>query len=94
MAQQADPKPLDVMAGEPVEASRGLSKFGWFSALNISMRNCSFHFSLIGKVLINPKSRFQYDGAVKILRPAPLVPGGGKQKLSRLTEAFNPQVYG
>jgi len=31
---------VERMLGEPDEASRGLSKFAWFNALNISARNC------------------------------------------------------
>jgi hypothetical protein len=38
-AQHEDAKTLDRMLGDPVDASRGLSKFVWFSALNISVRN-------------------------------------------------------
>ena len=37
--QQVCPNTVDRMLGEPAEESRGLSKFGWFSALNISARS-------------------------------------------------------
>src|SRR6266566_6963619 len=63
--------------GEPDEASRGLSKFGWFSALNISARNCRLNLSVNSNRLPIPRSRFQYPGASKMLRPAPFVPGTG-----------------
>ncbi len=59
VAQQAEAKTLDRILGEPVDASRGLSKLGWLNALNISVLNCSLTRSVMGNVLIKPKSIFQ-----------------------------------
>src|SRR5438876_6248583 len=61
---------VERMLGEPDEASRGLSKFAWFSALNISARNCRLNLSVNWKRLPIPRSRFQYPGASKMLRRA------------------------
>jgi len=38
-AQHAEANTLELILGDPVEASRGLSKFAWLKALNISVRN-------------------------------------------------------
>src|SRR5206468_15207 len=63
--------------GEPTDAYRGLSKFGWFSGLNISVRNSSLIRSVIGKRFEMPRSTFQYGAATKMLRPTPSPPGAG-----------------
>src|SRR5690349_4933009 len=80
VAQQACAKTEDVIAGEPVEASRGLSKLGWFRTLNASARNCNLNRSVRSKRFIRLKSKFQYGAARKMLRPAPSPPGAGNTK--------------
>src|SRR5881227_442158 len=58
VAQQVCAKTLERMLGLPTEASRGLSKFGWFRALNISVRNCTLNLSVSENILTKLRSRF------------------------------------
>src|SRR6266545_3048574 len=78
--QHVWPNTSDVIVGEPTDALRGFSKFTALNALNISVRNCNRIRSVMTKCLSTPKSKFQYDGLSKMLRPElPFVPGAGMQ---------------
>src|SRR5947199_7582447 len=56
------------MLGDPDDASRGLSKFGWFSALNISARNCRLNLSVNSKRLPIPKRSEEHTSELQSLR--------------------------
>src|SRR6266496_2415147 len=59
----------------------GKPKFGWFSTLKNSDRNCIPSLSWIGKSLATPRSQVNRPGPVKMLRPAlPKLPSGGATK--------------
>src|SRR5215468_4042125 len=92
VAQHACAKTDDVIDGDPVEASRGLSKFAWLSALNASARNCSLSRSVISKCFARLRSRFQYGCARKIFRPAPSEPGAGNTKAPGLSNTTGPNT--
>ena len=59
VVQQVLPNCEEVTVGEPTEALRGLSKFGWLKALNISVRNCNLNRSVMSNSFTMPKSTFQ-----------------------------------
>src|SRR5712692_770041 len=83
--QQVCPKTDEVMVGEPLLALRGFSKFAWLSRLKNSARNCNLNRSVIAKLLSVPKSKFQYEGPLKELRPRlPFCPATGMQSLPPL----------
>src|SRR5262245_63932654 len=80
VVQHVRPNSVEVIVGEPSVALRGFSKFTWLNVLKVSRRNCNRTRSVMAKFLSAPKSKFQYDGPWKMLRPwLPFWPGGGMQ---------------
>src|SRR5437667_283383 len=94
VAQQVCAKTVERKLGFPTEASRGLSKFGWLKALNISARSCSRTASVTRQSFWMPRSRFEYPGASKMLRPTPFEPGSGSLKALASANTTGPMTFG
>src|SRR5215813_14114847 len=67
-------KPNDALLGLPLAPPQ----FGWFKTSKASIRNCNLLFSVMGKFLRRPASKYQTPGLVRLLRGwIPKVPHAG-----------------
>ena len=81
VVQQVLPNCEEVTVGEPTEALRGLSKFGWLKALNISVRNWKRKRSVMLNLLTIDVSKFHSPGPLNEPRETlPKVPASGIRK--------------
>src|SRR5207237_4678431 len=62
VVQHVLPNCEEVTVGEPTEALRGLSKFGWLKALNISVRNWNLNRFVRLTIVRMPRYTFQRLG--------------------------------